>query len=318
MDITTADSAADDTTATLTMTSNGSVGTAAGDSSRSKTLTHTPPPSSSSSSTSTSTNNHHNGGHAAGDEDDEDGNDTSADLDKLLLRPSPFGVESGSLALGEFEPGQDLKEMLAEVGREEGKGREGRRGRRDESIFLYKHGSHNFLLFLFLLSQARVLVVGAGGLGCEILKNLALSGVKEIDVIDLDTIELSNLNRQFLFREKGTCSWDTLPPSFRPSVSSSSAPPHGPSLPPSLPLSLPPSFRHRPTQGSGGRGVHHGAGAGRDCPSAPREDSREGRDVLQGTFPPFPPSLPPLSLLFHPSHGPFPPFSLPPPLPPSP
>lgn len=52
-----------------------------------------------------------------------------------------------------------------------------------------------------LITDSRILLVGAGGIGCEVLKNLVLMGFSELEVIDLDTIEVSNLNRQFLFNK---------------------------------------------------------------------------------------------------------------------
>lgn len=50
------------------------------------------------------------------------------------------------------------------------------------------------------LKSARVLVIGAGALGNEILKNLALLGIGQVLVVDLDNVENSNLSRSVLYR----------------------------------------------------------------------------------------------------------------------
>ncbi|MEM1379894.1 MAG: HesA/MoeB/ThiF family protein [Pseudomonadota bacterium] len=51
------------------------------------------------------------------------------------------------------------------------------------------------------LEAAKVLVIGAGGLGCPILSYLAAAGVGTLTVCDGDKIELSNLQRQVLYTE---------------------------------------------------------------------------------------------------------------------
>ena len=64
--------------------------------------------------------------------------------------------------------------------------------------------------------SAKIFVVGAGGIGCELLKNLVLTGFTNLHVIDLDTIDVSNLNRQFLFQRvhvgqsKSVCATNTV------------------------------------------------------------------------------------------------------------
>jgi molybdopterin/thiamine biosynthesis adenylyltransferase/DNA-binding transcriptional regulator YhcF (GntR family) len=51
------------------------------------------------------------------------------------------------------------------------------------------------------VQQAKVLVIGAGALGNEVIKNLTLMGVGNIFIIDFDKIEAANLSRSVLFRE---------------------------------------------------------------------------------------------------------------------
>lgn len=51
------------------------------------------------------------------------------------------------------------------------------------------------------LKKARVLVIGAGGLGCPILQYIATAGVGFIGIMDFDKIEIHNLHRQILYTE---------------------------------------------------------------------------------------------------------------------
>ena len=70
----------------------------------------------------------------------------------------------------------------------------------------YEWGESVFTLLSWFkkdkVKKARVLVAGAGALGNEVVKNLALFGVGHIYVCDFDQIEISNLTRSVLFREE--------------------------------------------------------------------------------------------------------------------
>lgn len=45
------------------------------------------------------------------------------------------------------------------------------------------------------IHESNILIVGVGGIGCELLKVLTNSGFRKMTILDLDTIEMTNLNR---------------------------------------------------------------------------------------------------------------------------
>ena len=75
----------------------------------------------------------------------------------------------------------------------------------DEKVLL--RNSRHLLLSEFnedsieLLLESRILIVGAGGLGCPAALYLATAGVKNIRWVDPDKVDISNLPRQILFSE---------------------------------------------------------------------------------------------------------------------
>ena len=52
------------------------------------------------------------------------------------------------------------------------------------------------------ISNSKVLIVGAGGLGCPIVDYLSRAGVGTIGIADFDKIKLSNIHRQNMYNSK--------------------------------------------------------------------------------------------------------------------
>ncbi len=51
------------------------------------------------------------------------------------------------------------------------------------------------------IQRQNVIIIGMGGIGCPVAQYLISTGVKNLTLIDNDTVQLSNLNRQILFNK---------------------------------------------------------------------------------------------------------------------
>ena len=54
------------------------------------------------------------------------------------------------------------------------------------------------------IKKAKVLIIGAGGLGCSVAEFLVRAGVGKIGIIDNDIVNLSNIHRQSLYNVNDT------------------------------------------------------------------------------------------------------------------
>lgn len=66
----------------------------------------------------------------------------------------------------------------------------------------YASFNKNKFSYQEILKKSKVVLLGCGGLGSHILFELAAVGIGEIKIVDFDRVELTNFNRQILFREK--------------------------------------------------------------------------------------------------------------------